>query len=254
MKINIPLVFIMALFVTGCSSLETSLDETPIPTAVIATQPTSIPTVSPTTNLSLDDFTNKVLMGEDDSYSVYLINPSSGDILYGTGEIIIFDKSKKLVIKINGSFTLIVGGTIVSDDGKGEYVFLSPGTSTSRRAIVVSLIDKKQAVQEFCTLAGEAGDHFFWNDYIVFNNCDTFNNRPWGAGEAPSITAINLRTGVVTELAKSDLTHQFYIKMIEGNNLQYLETFVDREEDWKNPDNQKTITKTYNLLSLETNK
>jgi hypothetical protein len=251
MKISLPLVLLTALFVTGCDQLKISPGETPNPAAVTATQPTSIPAVSPTTNLSLEDFKNKILMGEDESYSVYLLNPSSADILYGTGEIIIYDKSKKLVNKINGDFNLIVGGTIVSDDGMGNYVFLSPGTYTSRRAIVVSLIDKKQAVDEFCTTAGTGGDHFFWNDYIIFNNCDTFNNRPWGNGEAPSVTAINLKTGAVTVIAKSDLTHQYFIKMVEGNNLQYLETSVNKEEDWQNLDNQKTVTKTYNLLSLE---
>jgi hypothetical protein len=200
--------------------------------------------------LSLEDFPSKVLMGEDERYSVYLLNPSSPDIQYGIGEIIIYDKSQNLVNQINGSFNLIVGGTIVADDGKGNYVFLSPGTYTSRRAIVVSLVDKKQAVDEFCTTAGEGGDHFFWNDYIIFNNCDTFNNRPWGNGEAPSVQAVNLKNGAVTDIAKSDLTHQFSVKNVEGNNLQYVETYVDKEEDWQDLANQKTITNTYDLLSL----
>lgn len=250
MKNCIPLVIITALLVTGCSQLKISPGEAPNPTTVIATQPTSIPTVSPATNLSLEDFPSKVLMGEDERYSVYLLNPSSPDILYGIGEIIIFDKSKNLVNQINGTFNLIVGGTIVAEDGQGDYVFLSPGTYTSRRAIVISLIDKKQAVDEFCTTTGESGDHFFWNDYIIFNNCDIFNNRPWGSGEAPSVTAINLNTGDVTDIAKSDLTHQFYIKAIEGNSLQYVDTYVGGEGDWQNLNNQKTITNTYNLLSL----
>ncbi len=250
MKISIPLVIIAALFVSGCGQVKISPGETPSPTAVSATQPTSIPTVSPTTNLSLEDFPSKVLMGEDERYSVYLLNPSSPDIQYGIGEIIIYDKSQKLVNQINGSFNLIVGGTIVADDGKGNYVFLSPGTYTSRRAIVVSLVDKKQAVDEFCTTAGEGGDHFFWNDYIIFNNCDTFNNRPWGNGEAPSVQAVNLTNGAVTDIAKSDLTHQFSVKNVEDNNLQYVETYVDKEEDWQDLANQKTITNTYDLLSL----
>jgi hypothetical protein len=240
--------------VAGCDQVKISPDVTSTPTAVIAIQPTSIPNVPAATNLSLDNFSNKILMGEDDSYSVYLINQSGGNNLYGIGQIIIYDKSKNLVIQINGTFNLIVGGTIVADDGKGDYVFLSPGTYTSRRAIVVSLIDKKQAVDEFCTSSGEGEDHIFWNDFIIFNNCDTFSNRPWGDGEAPSVAAINLKTGAVTVIAKSDLTHQYFVKMVEGDNLQYLETSTDRAEDWLNLDNQKTIIKTYDLLSLDNSK
>jgi hypothetical protein len=42
--------------------------------------------------------------------------------------------------------------------------------------------------------------------------------------------------------------------MVEGDNLQYLETSTDRAEDWLNLDNQKTIIKTYDLLSLDNSK
>jgi hypothetical protein len=254
MKNIIPLVFIIAIFVAGCDQLKISPGVTPTSTAVIAIQPTSIPNVPAVTNLSINNFPNKILMGEDENYSVYLLNPSSPDIQYGTGEIIIYDKSKNLVIQINGTFNLIVGGTIVAEDGKGDYVFLSPGTYTSRRAIVVSLVDKKQAVDEFCTSSGEGGDHLFWNDFIIFNNCDTYSNRPWGDGEAPSVAAINLKTGALTVIAKSDLTHQYFVKMVEGNNLQFLETSSDNAEDWLNLDNQKTVIKTYDLLSLDNSK
>jgi hypothetical protein len=251
MKTIIPFIFIIAVFISGCAQSNNNPEVTPTPSTAIPIQPTSIPTVPAGTELSLDNFPKKILMGEDENYSVYLLNPSSPDIQYGTGEIIIYDKIKSQVLEINGNFTLIVGGTLVYDDGKGGYVFLSPGTYTSRRAIVISLVDKKQAVDEFCTSSGEGGDHLFWNDFIIFNNCDTFSNRPWGNGEAPSVVATNLKTGVQTVIAKSDLTHQYFVKMVDGNNLQYLETSTDRADDWLNQDNQKTIIKTYDLLSLE---
>ena len=72
-------------------------------------------------------------------------------------------------------------------------------------------------------------------------------NRPWGAGEASSVTAINLKTGTETVIAKSDLTHQYSVKQIEGNTLQYIETYVENEADWLNQDKQKTAEKTYDL-------
>ena len=172
---------------------------------MIATiQATSTPTVSQAAALNLEDFTNRVLIGEDNGYSVYLINSSSGDAAEKTGEIIVCDKSKNLVYKIMGSFTFFAT-TIVSHDPKGEYIFLSDGSYTSRGATVISLNDKRQAVNKFCTTAaGKFGDHFFWNNYLIFNNCDIVKNRPWGVGEAPSVTVINLRTGTETVIAKSD--------------------------------------------------
>jgi len=233
---------------------ESTPDEDKVATIVAGTlsaisTATSSPTASQVPGLNLEDFPDKVLLGEDESYSIYLINLVSGDDPEKVGEIIVYDKSKDLVYQIGGSFTFF-GTTIVSNDGRGEYILLSPGSYTSRRAIVISLNDKKQAVNEFCTKAGESGDYLFWNDYVVFNNCDTFRNRPWGVGEAPSVVAINLKTGLMTDIAKSDLTRHFHIQAITGSSLQYLETSVAKEEDWQNPDSYNGVVQTYDLLSL----
>jgi len=220
------------------------------------TTPTHLPTASPftptfTPQLSLDDFQNKELVGENDHYSVYLINRSGGTDAAPTGELLVFNKSSNQVIKMSGSFTVIVGGgTIVYDDGVGKYVLLSIGTYTSRKAVVLSLDGQKQAVNDFCVSSGQYGDHLFWNDNIIFNNCDTFPNRPWGMGEAPGVTAINLKTGTETVIAKSDLTHQYSVKQIDGNTLQYIETYVENEADWQNLDKQTTDVKAYDLTLL----
>jgi len=53
-----------------------------------------------------------------------------------------------------------------------------------------------------------------------------------------------------TVIAKSDLTHQHSVKQIEGNTLQYIETYVENEADWQNQEKQKTDDKTYNLTLL----
>ena len=148
---------------------------------------------------------------------------------------------------------IVGGGTIVFDDGKGKYVLLSIGTYTSRNAVVLSLDDQKQAVKDFCMSSGQYDDHLFWNDYVIINNCDTFNNRPWGMGEAPSVTAINLITGTETVIAKSDLTHQYSVKQIEDNILRYSETYVENEADWQNQDKQITDDKTSELTLLGNN-
>ena len=226
------------------NDLTAEITPTQLPTTALLT-PTSTPT------LSLDDFQNKELVGENSIYSIYLINRTGGTDPAPTGELLGFDKSTHQVIKMSGSFTVIIGGgTIVFDDGQGKYVLLSMGTYTSRNAVVLSLDDQKQAVNDFCMSSGQYGDHLFWNAYIIINNCDTFTNRPWGAGEAPSVTAINLKTGTETVIAKSDLTHQYSVKQIEGNTLQYIETYVEEGTDWQNQDKQKTDDKTYDLTLL----
>jgi hypothetical protein len=220
-----------------------TLTAMPSPTAVMT--PTSLP------KLTLDDFQDKQFVGEDSNYSIYLVNRTGGVDAAPTGNLLVYNKITNQVIEMNGQFTVIIGGgTIVYDDGKGKTVLLSIGTYTSRNAVVLSLNSQRQAVSDFCMSSGQYGDHLFWNDYIIINNCDTFTNRPWGAGEAPGVIAINLETGTEIVIAKSDLTHQFQIKSIEDNNLQYIETYVENGEDWKNQEKQKTEEKTYDLLSL----
>ena len=144
---------------------------------IVAGTLTAYPTITPipalevpTQSLKLENYSNKELIGENDRYSVFFINSPGEDSSGKTGEIIVYDKSNEFVSEMIGTFTFY-GTTIVSNDDKRGYILLSPGTYTSRKAIVLSLNDKKQAVNIFCTSAGEFGDHLFWNDYVVFNNC-----------------------------------------------------------------------------------
>jgi hypothetical protein len=218
--------------------------------------PAQTPSVAPfmpttTPKLSLDNFQNREFVGENDHYSIYLINRNGGTDAAPTGELLVLNKETNQVIKMNGSFTVIIGGgTIVYDNGMGSYVLLSIGTYTSRNGVVLSLDNQKQAVNNFCMSSGQYGVYLFWNDSIIINNCDTFKNRPWGMGEAPSVTAINLITGAETVIAKSDLTHQYAVKQIEGNTLHYIETYVENEADWQNQEKQETDEKTYDLTLL----
>ena len=80
--------------------------------------PTIAATVQPTTQvpiLHLDDFQNKVLLGENEHYSVYLINSNNKDSTEKTGEIVVHDKGKNLSHQITGVFTFFAT-TIVSND------------------------------------------------------------------------------------------------------------------------------------------
>jgi hypothetical protein len=243
---------IVAATLTAISSESRTAETTPtqLPSAALLT-PTS------TFKLVLDDFQNREFVGENDIYSIYLINRTGGTDAAPTGGLLVFNKTTNQVIKMSGLFTVIIeGGTIVFDDGKGKYVLLSIGTYTSRDGVVLSLDDQNQAVNRFCMSSGQYypnEDHLFWNDYIIINSCDTFSNRPWGMGEAPSVTAINLITETVTVIAKSDLTHQYSVKQIDGNILRYGETYVENGADWQNQNKQITDDKTYDLTLLGNN-
>lgn len=230
---------------SGSPPAESSLDQLPNNTEFT---PTSA------SKLSLDDFQNKKFVGENDVYSIYMINNNNGTDSASTEELLVQNKDTGLVIKMNGLFSMINGGsTIVYDDGNGKYVLLSIGTYSTRNGIVLSLDNQRQVVNDFCMSSGRYGDHIFWNDYIFINNCDNFNNRPWGRGEASSVIAISLKTGSETIIAKSDLTHQYSIRIVEGNTIRYTETYVENEADWQYQDKQRTDDKAYDLTLLGSN-
>jgi hypothetical protein len=221
---------------------------------IVAGTLSALPTEAPTAaalppSAKLEDFPNKVFIGENDRFSVFILNSADPTNPEQTGSIIIYNKGTKNVYEIIGTFRLLTSTPIFNDD-LGEYVLLSVGTYTSRTAIVISLSDKKQAVNDFCISTGGGGSHVFWNDYVIYNNCDVFSNRPWGAGEAPSIVAINLKTGAMADIAKSDALRQFNIKGIIGNTLQYEETSVGLEADWLNPNAPLKTDMTYDLSAL----
>jgi len=239
-----PLATIVAATLTAVSYETQVIEATPIQ------DPPGTPN-APASQLSLDDFKDKQFVAENAGYSVYLINRTSGTDDAPTGELLVVNKSTTQVTKMNGQFTVIIGGgTIVFDDGTGKYILLSIGTYTTRKAIVLSLANQKQAVKDLCISDGQHGDHLFWDDHILINNCDKFKNRPWGAGEAPSVVAISLATGSMTEIAKSDLTHQFEVERIDGNTLWYIETSVENEGDWINAKKLKTEELSYDLSPL----
>jgi hypothetical protein len=240
-------ILIFALFVTSCGTVVNSPSESSVPSNTTEATTKSELTLLTKTNLKLEDFTNREFVGEDDNYSVYLINSNNDNENVKTGEIIVYIKSSNQIIQINGSFTVIMEGTIVYDDGTGEYIFLSIGSSPVRKAIVISLGDKKQAIQELCITSGYTAGLIFWKKNIVINTCDTNRNRPWESNIASSIEFINLENGEKTNIAKSDDKKQYQIKTVEGNYLIYIEEFVFTEEDWVNVDMHQFEEKSIDL-------
>jgi hypothetical protein len=247
MKGYTPFILIIALFVTSCGTVVNSPLESSVPSNTTETTTISELIVPTTTNLKLEDFTNREFVGEDNNYSVYLINSNNDNENVKTGEIIVYIKSSNQIMQINGSFTVIMEGTMVYDDGTGEYIFLSIGSSPVRRAIVISLKDRKQAIQELCITSGYTEGLIFWKKNIVINTCDTNRNRPWESNIASSIEFINLENRKITNIAKSDDKKQYQIKAVEGNYLIYIEEFVFAEEDWVNVDMHQVEEKSIDL-------
>lgn len=211
---------------------------------------TSTPTVeAPPPALTLDDFPNRELLGEDAGFAVFLANASADDAMEKSGELVVQDKTRGQVVQIDGTFTFMGSVQVYSDDA-GNYVLLSAGTYTTRQAQVIDVAQKAQAGEGFCLTAGQYGSQVFWKDYVIYNNCEHFDNRPWGAGEAPGITALNLKSGQVTEIAKSDLTHQYNVRSVSADTLQYEETTVPKEGDWQNSANQNTNVLSFDLSTL----
>jgi hypothetical protein len=247
MKRHAPYILIFSILITSCGTVDTNPLESQVPTKAIETPIINESLALPTTNIELQDFTNKEFVGEDDNYSIYLVNSNNDNENVKTGEIIVYIKSSNQIIKINGSFTVIMKGTIVYDDGTGEYIFLSIGSSPVRRAIVISLKDKKQAIQELCITSGYTEGLIFWKKNIVINTCDTNKNRPWESNIASSIEFINLENGKKTNIVKSDEKKQYQINAVEGNYLIYIEEFVYTEEDWANVDMHQVEEKSIDI-------
>ncbi len=259
---------IIAAFVVAVSIIATSKYyegiKTVEPVAVISPKLTLIPTpkatITPTLESTIEltpspsvediimsEYLTKELLGENEDYSVYLLD--SVEALPGRkGKIAVYDKNKKIAINISGLFK-IFGATIVSNDDGGKYVILSNGTYTSRDIVILSLFDKKQAIKNFCAISGNPSI-LFWNDYLLYTNCDEFQNRPWGSGEAPSIATVNLVNGQTKILFKSDLFRDYHTQKIEGNTLFYRETSVVKETDWNSEKTQKNTAKTFTLSAF----
>lgn len=247
------LLFLVTVVVFAVNYSKQQILQSSIPNNTVQTSPTSTvnnriteePTLPPDSTAKLEDFPSRELLGENDNYAVFLINQKTAQTQDNTGELVVYEKKSKRVITITGTFS-IFGATTVVDDMKGEYVLLSTGTSVVRNVIPLSLTKKAQAGKEFCSIS----NFLFYKDYVIYGNCDTFQNRPWEAGQAASLVVLNLISGEKKIIGKSDLLHQYGPTKISDDTLYYTETYVTKEDDWQIPDNQKTISKTFNLLSL----
>jgi len=222
-------------------------------TTELSVTPTLVPTEEPTPTIELsavqevklEDYQDRQLLAENDNYSAYLVNVVTQETTERSGDLVIYDKQEEKAFKAKGQFSFF-GDTQLTTDASGNYLYLSSGTDVSSGITLISLAEKNRVALRFCSY----GQISFWNDYLVHQNCDTFSNRPWGAGEAPSIEAINLKTGQKKILFQADLLSHYRITEIKDNTLTYEKVFVDKEADWQNTELQKTESATFDMQTL----
>lgn len=186
------------------------------------------------------------LVAENDSYQVYLVNQKD---LQASQTLTVYDKNSKKKLPTNILYTKS-GTPVLFNDTNGRYVLLSTGVYTTgainpRVAMVISLADSARTVNDFC----HAGNPFFWNDYVIYDGCDRYTNRPWGNGEAPSILARNLKTDKEQTLFQSTSTSQYRVVRVNATTLEGEEYYVGGELDWRKAQPNKRRA-TYNLLRL----
>jgi hypothetical protein len=196
--------------------------------------------------LILKDFPDKQQLGENDTFIVYLVNEEKDPQPHVTGEIIVYNKNTKKIIEINGSFSLL-GRIKIINNPKKKYLLLSTGFNPNRIIVPINLQEKQRAVENFCSIS----TFLFWEDYLIYGNCNSFANRPWGEGQASSLVAKNLKTGKETIIAQADQTNQYGHKKIENNTLYYQQTFVYNPQDWENKNLWQKTVKTFNLENLK---
>lgn len=219
-----------------------------LPVTVITPKLTQAPLIAtpspaPEINANLDTYTDKELLGENQTYSVYAINQKQSKPLIDTkGELVVYDKNKKIAIRISGLFYTSLGATLVFNDDKEKYILLSNGTGIERDTVAISLSEKKQTINDFCSM----GNILFWEDHIIYRTCGTYVYRE---GEG-NVTIVNLLSGQIKVLLKADNLHDFTPRKIEKNTLFYEESSVKKETDWDIPGVEKTVAKTFILSAL----
>src|SRR3989344_4260855 len=106
----------------------------------------AIPTPTPSPSA------NKVIIGQNENYAVYLIDPTTSDSITQSDQVEVIDKTDDTSIKISGLIK-ISDSAVISDNGNGQYLAISTGTTdSSRTAIIISLIDKTLINKEFCMI------------------------------------------------------------------------------------------------------
>jgi hypothetical protein len=92
----------------------------------------------------------------------------------------------------------------------------------------------------------------FWKNFIIYESCDTFSNRPWTNQVSPGIVALNITSGSQKYLFESSKKSQFQIVKIQNDNLFVKESAVIQDGDWSVSSMNPTETeKTYKLYTLK---
>lgn len=219
-------------------------------TGTVAPKPTTSPNLTIPdpiiTNTELSGLANKTFLGQNDIYSVYIVNSNSKLSPEKGGQLVVLDKKEDKLIKLSGYYAISSPVTVL-DNGIGNFLSISHGKDFNKKNVVISLSSKRQVFNTFCSI----GNPTFWNSFLLYGNCATFNNRPWVGKYAPSLVALNLKARTFNTFRKSDVTKHFSLKEIVDSTLTYYQTALSTGTDWSKRELIKTTTEHFDLSTLK---
>lgn len=248
---------VITIGATALYTLNTQRPTDVSPTAYAPTAPTLAPkgespsatppipspasgTIQGNVSLTLADFPDRRLVGEDKVVAVYQVNVTveedPDDLQAGsTGGLIVQNKITGSVTKIQGSFQIL--SPAISSTRDGKYVFLSDGTSPQRAWTYISVEQGKEILEGYCVQK----EPLSWNNYLIYGECipEIIPDTEW---MAVGVSAYNLKTGKNTVLAASNSTYSYSPQKISGHTLYFKQVL--------NIDLTDVATKQFNLDTL----
>ena len=212
----------------------TEIVPTPESTIVAKTVPSNLPArkkVPTSESLSFE-------IDSDPIYDVYISSENPKDKTVTLGVYVLKTKED---IKISGSVKLF-GSVIVKVAPNSKYILLSDGTYVVRGLHLISLADKK--VVDINSHLNDV--FFFYKDYLLYQGVNSFDNRPWGGGEAATVHAYDTVHYKDTLLYNSDLLNEYSVDDLKGDLLIVTHTYVKNSADWA-LDPEKTFKETIEL-------
>jgi hypothetical protein len=185
-------------------------------------------------------------IGESDQISIYLLEARSDATSSSQiGKLLVVNKHTSESYNFPGTYS-IFGSTIPYYHEDQGYLLLSNGTYVLRDALPLSLKTQSQLSSNFC----HSGEILFYHQYAIYSNCTTFEEIPWGAGEAPGIMARDLTADTDITLFPSTLLKHYHLTSVEKDTLLVNQILVTHTEHWQDPELYQTTPLTYNLSQL----
>jgi hypothetical protein len=176
-----------------------------------------------------DDYSDKIELGQNGNYIVWLINPEVGGA-EKKGQFLIELKNSSTAnngVKIDEEVS-IFGTSGISGDFDNKYIIVSSGTSPASGAYAIN-VDRADIINEF----GISSKIYYYDNSIYYNNCDEEINRGIAGPSAPSVETLNMLNGNIQVMYQSDELKHYGVTGLSGNSLEIRKTYVESGDDWR---------------------